>query len=92
MDFSQIELIYRAEGNANLVVAIPQYKKVLRLPKANISTKSSSVGAPASATSSSGSPSCDLKGLASMTEPYFIFYYYTIFSTIKLSFHYVVTG
>lgn len=76
MDFSQIELIYRAEGNANLVVAIPQYKKILRLPKANISTKSSSVGAPVLATSSSsGSPSCDLKGLASMTEPYFIFYY-----------------
>lgn len=74
MDFSQIELIYRAEGNANLVVAIPQYKKVLRLPKANISTKSSAVD--------TTSPSCDLKGLASMTEPYFIFDY-TIFSTIK---------
>lgn len=33
MELSQIELIYRAEGNANLVVALPQFKKVLRLPK-----------------------------------------------------------
>ncbi|KAL5286062.1 IPPK family protein [Megaselia abdita] len=65
MDFSQIELIYRAEGNANLVVAIPQYKKVLRLPKANISTKSSS----STATSSSRSLSCDLKGLANTRIP-----------------------
>lgn len=33
MELSQIELIYRAEGNANLVLALPQFKKVLRLPK-----------------------------------------------------------
>ncbi|XP_064547035.1 inositol-pentakisphosphate 2-kinase isoform X2 [Drosophila montana] len=33
MEMSQIELIYRAEGNANLVLALPQFKKVLRLPK-----------------------------------------------------------
>lgn len=85
MDFSQIELIYRAEGNANLVVAIPEYKKVLRLPKANISTKSS----PGTTTTSSSttSPSCDLKGLASMTEPYFIFYYvHYVFNNINFSF------
>ncbi|XP_036330500.1 inositol-pentakisphosphate 2-kinase [Rhagoletis pomonella] len=33
VELSQIELIYRAEGNANLVLALPQFKKVLRLPK-----------------------------------------------------------
>ncbi|EDW02458.1 GH22003 [Drosophila grimshawi] len=33
MEMSQIGLIYRAEGNANLVLALPQFKKVLRLPK-----------------------------------------------------------
>lgn len=66
MDFSQIELIYRAEGNANLVVAIPQYKKVLRLPKANISTKSTSP-----------SP-CDLQGLPSMTLTLYRFFFYLV--------------
>ncbi|XP_037941911.1 inositol-pentakisphosphate 2-kinase [Teleopsis dalmanni] len=33
MELCQIELHYRAEGNANLVLALPQFKKVLRLPK-----------------------------------------------------------
>ena len=33
MDLSQIELIYRAEGNANLVIYLPQQKEILRLPK-----------------------------------------------------------
>ncbi|XP_054739519.1 uncharacterized protein LOC129245411 isoform X2 [Anastrepha obliqua] len=36
MELSQIELIYRAEGNANLVLALPQFKKVLRLPKTSL--------------------------------------------------------
>ncbi|XP_067631384.1 inositol-pentakisphosphate 2-kinase isoform X4 [Eurosta solidaginis] len=38
MELSQIELIYRAEGNANLVLALPQFKKVLRLPKTSTTT------------------------------------------------------
>ncbi|XP_032585817.1 inositol-pentakisphosphate 2-kinase isoform X2 [Drosophila mojavensis] len=42
MELSQIELIYRAEGNANLVLALPQFKKVLRLPKMISSSSSSS--------------------------------------------------
>ncbi|XP_017868338.1 PREDICTED: inositol-pentakisphosphate 2-kinase isoform X1 [Drosophila arizonae] len=42
MELSQIELIYRAEGNANLVLALPQFKKVLRLPKMISSSTSSS--------------------------------------------------
>lgn len=33
LELSQFELIYRAEGNSNLVLALPQFKKVLRLPK-----------------------------------------------------------
>lgn len=40
VELSQIELIYRAEGNANLVLALPQFKKVLRLPKTSTTSHS----------------------------------------------------
>lgn len=58
MELSQIELIYRAEGNANLVLALPQFKKVLRLPKM-ISSRGRGRGTPTPARQSQSEESQD---------------------------------
>ncbi|XP_032291825.1 inositol-pentakisphosphate 2-kinase isoform X2 [Drosophila virilis] len=57
MEVSQIELIYRAEGNANLVLALPQFKKVLRLPKMISSSRRPLSPSPAQAQQNTSQPS-----------------------------------